>query len=131
MPVNLSGKWTLAETDNYEDFVIDMKVPEPMRKFLLMKAVLEIVHEGDTIKYKRQKGDDILELTFKIGDKFTEVAYGHTEVRICKWEGDKLVATAAEGESHWTSTVELIGGRLVATDTSAGGVSGKRIFDKL
>ncbi|XP_072039222.1 fatty acid-binding protein, liver-like [Amphiura filiformis] len=131
MPVNFGGKWILAETDNYEQFIIDMNVPEPMRKMLMAKAELEIVHDGNTVKYRRKKGDDVLELVFTIGEKFTENAYGYKEVRVCNWEGDKMVANAAEGESHWTSTVEIIGGRLVATDVSAGGVLGKRIFDRV
>ena len=131
MPVNFGGKWTLSEFHNYEEFVDDMNVPPPMKAFLMMKADLEIEHEGDTVKYKRKKGDDVLELVFTIGEKFTENAYGHKEVRIGHWDGDKLIVKAAEGENHWTSTVELIDGRLVATDLSAGGVTGKRIFDKV
>ncbi|XP_072039221.1 fatty acid-binding protein, liver-like [Amphiura filiformis] len=131
MAVNLGGKWILAETDNYEQFMIDINVPEPMRKILMAKAELEIVHEGNIIKYRRRRGDDILELVFTIGEKFKENAYGYKEIRVCTWEGDKLVAKTAEGKSHWTSTVEIIGGRLVATDVSAGGVSGKRTFDRV
>ena len=55
MPVNFGGKWTLSEFHNYEEFVDDMNVPPPMKAFLMMKADLEIEHEGDIVKYKRKK----------------------------------------------------------------------------
>ena len=131
MPVNFGGKWTLVDTENYEQFLTDMKVPESVQKQLLSKTNLEIVHEGDTIKYKRERGDDIFEIAINIGQEYTEQTYGHMEVRICKWEGDKLVIKAVEGRGHWTSSIECIGDRLIATETSAKGITGKRIFKRI
>ncbi len=131
MPVNFGGKWTLVATDNYEQFLTDMKVPEAVQKELLHKTDLQIVHEGNTIKYRRERGDDIFEIAINIDEEYTEYTYGHSEVRICKWEGDKLVIKAVEGKGHWSSCIEFIDGKLVATETSAKGISGKRIFQRV
>ncbi|XP_072039223.1 retinol-binding protein 1-like [Amphiura filiformis] len=131
MPVNFGGKWTLMATNNYEHFLTDMKVPEAVQKELLKKTNLEIVHEGDTIKYRRERGDAIFEIDINIGQEYTELTYGHSEVRICKWEGDKLVIKAVDGKGNWASCIEFVDDQLVATDTSPRGISGKRIFQRV
>lgn len=130
MPVNFTGKWTLDGTENYEKFLIDMKVPEALHAALASASDLEIVHEGNTVKYRRERGDDIFEIAIVIGEEYTESTYGYTEVRVCNWEGDKLVVKAAEGGGHWTSSIEIVDGQIVATEISAGGVTAKRWFNK-
>ena len=125
IPVNFGGNKLRAIFNRYKSTWFCLETT------LSYKTHLAIVHEGDTIKYKRERGDDIFEIAINIGQEYTEQTYGHMEVRICKWEGDKLVIKAVEDRGHWTSSIECIGDRLIATETSAKGITGKRIFKRI
>ncbi|XP_038044121.1 fatty acid-binding protein, liver-like [Patiria miniata] len=134
---NVSGKWELESTKNYPEWLEDMGIPEAERqKSLANTPSLEIVHEGDTFDYVSRKGEVMKKVTKKIGEEYLDTAHGLSETRVPRWEGDKLVISAANNPpGRWTTTCELDCNRLLLTYTShhdgKDGVTAKRWFARV
>jgi len=95
MVTALIGKWTLSESENFDEFLKALDIGMTWRKIASSsKPTVTISKEGEEWSLKTSTMLKSSEIKFKIGEEFTEHRIDGKDVKCkCQIDGDKLVQT--------------------------------------
>ncbi|XP_071963326.1 fatty acid-binding protein-like [Antedon mediterranea] len=117
--VNLSGRYVLDKSENFEAFLKALNVGIIHRKMAgKVTPTVEIEQNGDTIVIKTSTTLKNQHQKFKIGEEFmSNITWGERDSRVrAYWEGERLVISPVEDDEDLpTITREIIDGKLVLT----------------